>query len=319
METNNAVKIIKEKLNITTDDAERIIEKSSSGGEITDTFGLSDWLNKRFLPNLVFIDETGYSRMCVDALKILSRTAPTDFGSSRQRDLGQLWADMTRGYLGEYAFLLFLKERWGVKANLGHEVGTLQEYLPMDIHQIRESSEKYRKPKIKISVKTTKWNGIWLDIPGDQFNHSDIHVLVKVGAGRDHLFAFFKEISVFKDKVLKRGEDVGALSSVEAEDLYNNLPSFKPIPAYICGFVRKDAAYKNMPYTGTKKIKHYTITSWNGPINPGDLERIKKDKGVPGLVKFEGIGDFAHDKGYLFNTGSLLWEDNDWKQVCQCL
>jgi len=319
MDINEAVNIIKEKLSLSAEDAGKIIEKSIAGGEITETFALDKWLNKRFLPNLVFIDETGYSKMCVDALKILSRTAPTDFGSSRQRDLGQLWADMTRGYLGEYAFLLFLKERWNIETNLGHEVGTLQEYLPMDIHQIREPSAEYRKPKIKVSVKTTKWNGIWLDIPGDQFNHSDVHVLVKVGAGRDHLFAFFKKISVFKDKVLKRGEDVGVLSSKEADDLYNNLPSFKPIPAYICGFVRKDASYENLSYTGKKKKKHYTIASWNGPINPGDLARIKEKEIVPGDVKFEGIGDFAHDKGYLFNTGSLLWEDSAWKQICDKL
>ena len=33
----------------------------------------------------------------------------------------------------------------------------------------------------------------FVDIPGDQFNHSDYHVQVKVSVGRDHLFGFSKK------------------------------------------------------------------------------------------------------------------------------
>ena len=315
MNKEDAVKIIKEKLSVELKEAVNIIDKAIAGGEIAPDDDFDDWINKRFLPNLVFIDEKGYSLMCIDALKILSKTAPTDYGSSRQRDLGHLWADMTRGYLGQYAFKLFLKDRWGITAKLGHEVGELKDYLPMDIHQIREPEGEYRVPRIKVGIKAVKWNGIWFDISGDQFNHSDIHVLVKVGTGRDHLFAFFKKISVFKDKILKVGQEVGSLSEEEAEKLYQDLPTFTPISAYICGFVPKDAVYKNLSYTGSKGRLHYTINSWNGPINSGDLDRIKEKEGVSGDVKFEGIGKFAHDKGYLFNTGSLLWKEEDWASV----
>lgn len=319
MEFEEAVELVSKKLDITKEESEKIIEKAIIGGEVSEDGDFGSWCKDRFLPNCVLIDETGYSKMCVDALKILSRTAPTDYGSSRQRDLGQLWADMTRGYLGEYAFLLFLKERWGITAKLGHEIGRLQDYLPMDIHKIKEPNADYRAPSIKISVKTTKWNGIWLDIPGDQFNHSDVHVLVKVGAGRDHLFAFFKTISVFKDKVLKKGEDIGSLSAEESSALYESLPSFKPIPAYICGFVMKNGDYKSLAYQGKKGRLNYKITAWSGPILPGDLETIKQKEGVPGSISFEGIGDFAHDKGYLFNTGNLLWKEKDWQKVCASL
>lgn len=317
MNKKEAVDIIKERLDTSPKEAGIIIEKSIAGGEITEKFGIKDWINKRFFPNLISIDEKGYSLMCIDALKILSKTAPTDYGSSRQRDLGHLWADMTRGYLGEYAFSLFLKNRWGLTAKLGHEVGKLEDYLPMDIHQIKEPQAEYRSPRLKIGIKAIKWNGIWMDISGDQFNHSDIHVLVKVGTGRDHLFAFFKKISVFKDKILKIGQEVGSLSEKEAESLYEDLPSFKPISAYICGFVRKDAGYSNLSYTGKKGRLHYTICSWNGPINPGDINSIKKKENISekGKIKFEGIGSFAHDKGYLFNTGSLLWQEDDWNLV----
>ena len=315
MTREEAVRIVEEKLSVNLQEAENIIDKAVSGGEITREVTFDTWIEKRFLPNLVFIDERGYSQMCIDALKILSKTAPTDYGSSRQRDLGHLWADMTRGYLGEYAFSLFLKNCWGITAKLGHEVGELADYLPMDIHQIKEPQAEYRSPRLKIGIKAVKWNGIWFDISGDQFNHSDIHVLVKVGTGRDHLFAFFKKISVFKDKILKVGQEVGSLSEEEADKLYQDLPSFTPISAYICGFVPKDAEYASLSYTGKKGRLHYTITSWNGPIASGDLDRIKEREGVTGKIKFEGIGKFAHDRGYLFNTGSILWKEEDWSSV----
>jgi len=308
----NVVNELSSCLSISNSEASKILEKAVAGGEINSSITEQEWFENRFITNLVFIDDVGYTRMCVDALKILQSTAATDYGSSRQRDLGQLWADMTRGYLGEYAFQKFLLEKLGIETELGHDIGTLEDYLPMDIHQIKSSNGEYRQPRISISVKTTKWNGIWLDIPGDQFNHSDIHVLVKVGTGRDHLFAFFKKISVFKDKVLKQGLSVGAITNEEACSIFDKLPDFKMIPAYICGFVKKDSSFSNLDYTGKKGRKNYKIKSWNGPINPGDLASIKTKESIAGSVSFEGIGEFAHDKGFLFNTGNLLWSSEDW-------
>lgn len=311
----NMIATIMDFLKVEQKEAEIILEKAKTGGEINDEVPENDWFEKRFKPNVVFIDEEGYTKMCVDALKILGKTAATDYGSSRQRDLGQLWADMTRGYLGEYAFQMFLKNNLGLESLLGHEVGNIKDFLPQDIHLIKEQNGEYRVPNLTISIKTSKWNGIWLDIPGDQFNHSDIHVFVKVGTGRDHLFAFFKKISVFRDKVLKKGQSIGALTEQESEDIYNRLPNFFEIPAYICGFVKKDEQYLNLSYGGKKGRKNYKIQRWNGAINPGDLEKIKEKELVNGKIEFEGIGDFAHDKGYLFNTGNLLWSNSEWNEI----
>ncbi|MDR0563203.1 MAG: hypothetical protein LBG73_11035, partial [Spirochaetaceae bacterium] len=149
----------------------------------------------------------------------------------------------------------------------------------------------------------------------DQFNHSDIHILVKVGVGRDHLFAFFKKISVFKDKILKKGKEIGLLSEREADNLFDSLPAFSTIPAYICGFAEKNAEYQPLPYGGKAGRKNYTITAWNGRITSGDLEKIKDREQITGSVKFEGIGDFSHDSGYLFNTGTLKWTKTDWEKI----
>lgn len=320
MSLSTAINTITKELGIEPTEAEKLIEKAMVGGEIADEGKIDEWLKERFLPNCVLIDEVGYAQMCVDALKILSTTAATDYGSSRQRDLGQLWADMTRGYLGELAFILFLKKRWGIDAKLGHDIGLLDTYLPMDIHEVKlPDEEKSRQPKIGISIKAAKWNAIWLDIPGAQFHHSDIHVLVKVGAGRDHLFAFFKTISVFKDKILKRGEDVGSLTKAEAQSLYDSLPTFKPVPAYICGFIKKSNGHRPLSYGGKKGRKNYKITSWNGPISEGDLEKIKSAESVEGKVAFEGINEFSHEAGFLFNIGNLRWRDEEWREVVNSL
>lgn len=312
---------ISEVLKVDRDEAERILEKAVIGGEITEEITPDEWIEKRLLPNCIFINEEGYTKMCIDALKILKTTTATDYGSSRQRDMGQLWADMTRGYLGELAFTIFLQKKCNLKTELGHEKGDLEKYLSLDIHKIKKVDEEWRAPKLKLSVKATKWNGIWLDIPGDQFSHSDIHVLVKVGVGRDHLFAFFKKISVFKDKVLKRGEEVGILTSEESQILYDNIPSFQDIPAYICGFAKKTEKFDVLSYGGKKGRYHYKIKTWNGPINSGDLDLIRDRESLieSGKVEFEGIGKFGHDKGYLFNTGNLCWKDEDWKEVYNSL
>ncbi len=312
--------ILQDKLKVDSALAEKIITKSIEGGEVKDDLSnIDEWLNERLLPNCVHIDETGYSTMCINALKIVSKTAATDYGSSRQRDFGQMWADITRGYLGEYAFKLFLKQRFNIDAELGHDLGKLEDYLPMDLHKITKPGDKPRPPKIKVGIKAGKWNGIWLDIPGDQFNHSDIHAFVKIGAGRDHLFAFFKQLSVFKDKVLKRGEEIGCLSKEESAALFKDIPGFSPVTAYICGFARKDDNYKGFSYSGKKGRKNYTIRSWKGEIRPGDLDSIKEAEEVSGKVSFLGIGEFSHDSGYLFNAGNLFWKEKDWKKVCDAL
>lgn len=111
MNEEKAKAIISEKLDIPIQEAQIIIKKALLGKEFFDNSTLDKWLNDRFLPNIVFIDETGYAKMCIDALKILNSVAGTDYGSSRQRDFGQIWGDMTRGYLAEYAFVIFLQEK----------------------------------------------------------------------------------------------------------------------------------------------------------------------------------------------------------------
>lgn len=308
-----ALKLSK-KLGLTSEDSILVIKKALEGQE-TKIDKVEEWANNRFIPNRIEIVKDEYASMCVNALKSVTNVSASDYGSSRQRDLGQMWADMIRGYIGEIAFVKFLKNQWNIDAEIGHERGNLSDFLSLDIHKIKFPGESPRKPNLNVSIKTSKWNGIWLDIPGNQFNHSDIHVFVKIGAGRDHLFAFFKEISIFRDKILKIGQEVGSITQKESDQLYKSLPSFTPIIAYICGFVLKNEEFEPLSYSGYMGRKHYTIDSWNGPISPGDLDKIKKTENVEGKILFSGIGHFSHDQGYLFNAGNLFWEKDDWENI----
>lgn len=317
MNKQEAINLISSELNINEEQAEKIISKAVQGGEIQGTDDYAEWTKKRLLPNCVLIKKQEYSKMCINALKIVSATAPTDYGSSRQRDLGQLWADIIRGYLGEFAFKKFLESKWYLTASLGHEKGRLEEYLPQDIHGIKCLKDReFRLPKLKVGIKTIKWNGIWLDIPGNQFHHSDVHVLVKTGAGRDHLFAFFKEISVFKDKILKRGLAEKIITKKESDIMFASLPNFSSIPAYICGFVLKSDYPKGKYFhKGKMGRKHYTITAWKGELRPEFLKKIIDNEKVPGKIKFQSIEKFSHDKMFLFNAGSLKWQKDQWEKI----
>jgi len=302
---------------IDKDECLKILFKAKEGGEFKEDSECLEWYNERFKWATVSIDEDSYAQMCIDALKTVQFTAATDFGSTRQRDLGQLWSDMIRGYLGEYAFKEFLKIHWDIDAKLAHEKGDLAEYLPTDIPEIKRPSMDWEKAKINIGIKTTKWQGIWLDITGDQFNHSDLHVLIKVGTGRDHLFGFFKKISVFKDKILQLGQNIGALNKQEADSLFDTLPSYHSIKAYICGFVDVQRDYSAMSYGGKKGNIHYTVTSWNGPYDPDDFDRIKTAEKLSDKAKVQllGIGQLTNQPRYLFNTGNFLWNKSDWDRV----
>ena len=47
--------------------------------DLTITNKINPLANITLSTNTVFIDETGYSKMCIDALKILKTTAATDY------------------------------------------------------------------------------------------------------------------------------------------------------------------------------------------------------------------------------------------------
>ena len=296
------------------DESLKIIEKAYIAGECDrNPDSIRQWIDDRFIPNTIFIDHHSYSAMCIAALRTAQSTVATDYGSSRQRDLGQIWSDKTRGYLGECAFKIFLAEKFGIQITLGHEEGSIEEFLGSDVRGVI-SPEGERPPGFNIGIKQVKMNGMWFDIPNAQFHHSDMHVCVKVGVPTDHLFSFFKSISVFRDKVLKLGIDNNFISGEESTRIYDAIPSMSKIPAYVTGFVRSGDSFLDLPYAGRRTPSKFFVTSWKGQVKSGDLARIASTEGIINInkIEFEQIQKFSHDNGYLFNTGSLLWERGEW-------
>ena len=194
---NEIERLISERLDLDRKYVEstKIVEKSYTGGEFTYSKNLSpkDWLKNRFFPNIILLDEKLYTEASINALKTIRHLASTDFGSSRQRDFGQKWANQIVGYLGEYAFSEFLKKNWQIESDLGHEKGDISDYVTKDIHRVKTKKDRdFREPNLDLAIKTAKWNAIWFDIPGAQFRKSHIHIMVKLGVKTDHLFSYFK-------------------------------------------------------------------------------------------------------------------------------
>ena len=319
----NCVTEISNLLNTKKEISERLYTSSFKSGEFSTPDECGKWLKNRLKENTIFLDKSDYEEMCLNALKVLNNFPGTDFGSSRQRDFNQKWADTTRGYLGEKAFQKFLLQKFKINSKLKHTSGERKDYDGTDIDQIKKKGEEnFRQPQKNIGVKTTKFNGIWLDIPGQQFEHYEYHVLIKLILEINHIFSFFKEISIFKDKLLKRAIEKGYFTNREAESFFSEIPSLTRIPAYIAGFVESREFLLNRSeyeYTGKKGIKHYTIISWKGKYKQSFLSDIKNRYNIEGEVKFQSIGKFSHQDAYIFNTNSLRWSNTDWKSLVDSL
>lgn len=299
----------------------KIITAAIQGRETTnEPSAIEQWIEKQLVPNTLLIDKDGYTEMCIDALKTISTQVLTDFGTSRQRDFGQVWADTIRGYLGEYAVTKFLDREFGIKTRLAHQRGIAETFYDSDISEVL-SGGVWRKPNINVGIKTTKFNGLWLDVAKEQFAKSHIHVQVKIGGGSTHLFSFFKELSVFRDKILKVGLDGNYLTQKESDQIWEDIPKFKAIPAYITGFAIRDFAYKPLDYEGHLAKLHYTIHTFRGLLPRDYREQITRIEKVPakGKVKFESIEEFSKSDRFLFNTGSILRSRSDWEDVAKRL
>ena len=303
-----------------TKTAKSFLEKAVISKEIEPITeeNIENWYENIFKEHMFIIDEKTYLNASIQALKIQFTMAGTDFGSSRQRDLGQKWSDTIRGYLGEFGVQQYFHNKWDIEIDLGHEEGALADYLPTDIHKIKLPGEdEQRNANLNVSIKTTKSNGIWLDIPGDQYHHSDIYILAKIGIGTDHLFSFFKHISVFKDKILKCGQDEGCINEEEADEIFEKIPSFSKIYGYVPGFINSDDTHDTFTYEGKKGRKNYKIYNWTGKFEQEYLNQIRtqEDLVTSAKVTFEGIGSFSQSNRYIFGMKSLKNTEADWKTL----
>ncbi|MCT7509786.1 hypothetical protein N5U26_05430 [Aliarcobacter cryaerophilus] len=294
---------------------DNFIQKAYESELFNNISSAKNWY-EMFKRNIVEIDELTYLNASIQALKIQFSMAGTDYGSSRQRDLGQKWSDTIRGYLGEFAFKIFCNTKYNLEIELGHEDGELEDFINSDIKKIKLNTEKeFRDPKLNVSIKTTKSNGAWLDIPGDQYNHSDIFILVQLGIDINHLFSYFKTLDFFKDSLLKKGVENKILTNDEAIAINTKIPSFKKIYAYFPGFIIKEQKFiDNFEYKGKKGRKHYKIFDYQGKLNQDLLKKIRKKEKLPkdGKIQFIGIGSFSDTDRHIFGLKSLKKSNQEW-------
>lgn len=297
------------------------LQKIINGDEIKDLDNeFSNWLKNRFEPNLIFLDEQDYLRASINALKTYGNIAGTDYGSSRQRDKVQIWSDTIRGYLGELAIQKKIKRDFNIDVHLAHEEGKLSDYIESDIPKIKLKDENVRDNKLKISIKTTKWSGVWLDCPGDQYNHSDAFILVKINTGTEHLMSFFKNMKFLENILLKEGLEHGVINEDEKNKILSKITDFDKISlfAYVAGYHFRKSDTK-ITYEGKKGRKNYEITSAQGYLLDGFTEQVKLEQNLEknAKVKFVGIGEFTSNNKFIINTGRLKFSKEDWKKLVE--
>jgi len=279
------------------------IVPSGRSNELVD---VDEWFKNRLIPNTISIPEKMYKQSLYSAFRlvVLGNIAKTDFGSSRQRDFGQMLTDFTRGFLGEAATKLFFKQRFNLKVDLEEKaIGDVEQFLPTDIVKVFKNG-KNRAPKINFSIKTSKLPSMWLDIAQGQLSHSDIFCFIKIGLTVDHFAVFLKSIG-FIEKLVEIGKQVGEVENKMMEDevqkLLSAIPEMSPWPAYIAGYVtKKDFKEGKLEVNEERK----TPVAIRGRGYFGDIK----------TNKVEGLGEISKNK-YLACVGDLRWSHKDWKYI----
>ena len=302
--------------------------KIFTGSEVSDLDeDLFDiWINDRLLPNLIFLNKEDYLESAIEALETYKDIARTDFGRSRQRDEAQLWADKIRGYLAEKVFQKKLLNDFNIHCKLPHESGELKTYLDPDVPLIKKDNEQeFRKAKKKTSIKMTKWNGVWLDIGGAQYQHSDYYVQIKVNTGTEHLVSFLKSLNFFENHLLKEGVEKNILDEDKKNQILGKIKNFEDISlfGYVAGF--RDIKNTEVKIKFVKKKVKVHIVSAEGLFHQDTLTKIATENDLRDKqgeldikkISFQGIGEFSSFPRFLTNTGRLKFKKEDWSSIIE--
>lgn len=330
---NKIKEYLSEKLNKESSDdlAKQLIRGCESGLELEDD--LDKWFTDRFTYQSVWLDKEDYLRAITRALPQALIFAATDFGQARQRDLGQLWTDTARGFLGEIAFKKFLGDKLETKIELDTTMDKLlEDYISSDIKNVIDKQGKARKPKINVSVKAGKFNARWLDEYGaGKFEPIDVFVFVRVGTWRQHFVSFLKAVSFLKDKLLPAARDLGELTEEASKKLWDEIPGFEPVPVYIPGFLIKreckwpvhDVRFR--PKKNRKgEIKEILFTGGVGIFTDAELRKnpeIKKlDPDEKLSIIVDGIQSPLSKKPHFYaSTGLLKYGKDNWIELAKKL
>ncbi len=329
---NQQVQIISERLRLHLDAesakllSEQLLRGVEGGSELNN---FNNWLENRFLPQLIWLDEDDYTRAITRALPQALKMTASDFGSTRQRDLGQLWTDTARGFMGEIAVKKFLEEKFDtiIEPDISTDKA-IDEYISTDIKSVSKilgTNIDSRPPKQKISIKTGKFNSRWLDeYSAKKAQAIDAFIFVRIGTGRDHFIAFLKTISFLGTKLFPEAERLGELNAETKKSLWDSIPSFQHIPAYVTGFLLRKKL--NLPIHSIKaklsgkKNKKIAILEGVGEFSLNTLcqhpQIVSIDPNGQLKIVIDGLDREIDNNPHFFaNTGSLEWGVNSWHSL----
>jgi len=267
---------------------------------------VDEWFNNRLMPSTVSIPIKMYKQALYSAFRlvILGDIAKTDFGSSRQRDFGQMLTDFTRGYLGEAAIKVFLAQRFGLKVDLEEKmIGDIEQFLPTDIVRVWDNGSP-RAPKLNFSIKTSKLPSMWLDIARGQLSHSDVFCFIKIGLTVDH-FAIFLKNAGFIQKLVEIGLEVEEVEEgakdKEINTLLSAIPDIAPWPAYIAGYATRNDLETGKLVVENRRSKSVVIggCGYFGGVS---------------AIEVEGLGEIGKEK-FLASLGALRWDQSSWEYI----
>mgnify|MGYP000081781918 CR=1 FL=1 len=315
--------------------SKQIVESAREGGEVQ-TGSWEDWKEwiSRFQNSLLWFDLDDYVRVMIRALlvnpEMTSEMTRADFGTSRQRDAAQSLTDTMRGYLGELAVARFLKNKFNVEVELPTRRGSAKEFISSDIERIKMPGEDWRPPELSMSIKTTKFQGVWLEMPESQFKKSDVFVMVRLGISRMHLIAFFKTISLIKGKIIPKGIEINELDQETADVLWKELPDFQPIPAYIVGFVERGHFREFLdPSISKKKQSNQISITIKHALGVFDRSRVialvrrkysrqlklARAKDSDFEVKIHRLNVPLRGRRFLASSGKLRFREEEWRDL----
>lgn len=263
---------------------------------------LEKWFTHRIKQNTIALDWEDYQKALGNGLRILLNAdlMKADMGTARQREFGQHWTDLIRGYLGEIAFEQFLSNRFDIKVDLkqtGTEGGA-EEHIPTDVTHIQTGSGDWRKVHNTISIKTSKLRSMWLPLFANQVKHSKAHALVKLGIPLEHLVIGMKESRSLTKFLSEVPDD-------QIGNILESIPDYDSIPVYLPGYIwRSDLKTGELQQHRANKYIHIRGGAGKIPANvPSGYSSFKT----------EGINDPEED--YLAATGSLRWETREWRDL----
>lgn len=294
--------------------------------------------------NAVVLTDNDYLRAAVVSLKLVHRFRSTDFGTSRQRDFGQKWSDAIHGLLGEIALVEIVRKKTEGKLVLLPDASSkdLEDALTTDIGESLLNGVK-RKLKNTISIKTTKLEGYWLDVPYNQVKKSHLFVLMKVGADRKAHYDFLVrhgaiELLIKKYAEMRNKHDEQPIfvdeerALIEAREFAQN-PDPGVYLAVLSGWQKReqlDKPFEAVEHNANRQSqkKEPKITVWEGigfvDKGKGLFAEAIKLKGVPTpmpeelkrlTIRFHPIGEFSSSRHALCSLkllnrdiGSLIKE-----------